>query len=93
MLTSHIEKAQQMCMDAVDDVKARTVKASEAALQAVLAEVPAHKQDLEVIEAINKGMMDTRRYKRCLLILVQSACSVALCHGVLVQWVSGQNAC
>lgn len=61
VLTGHIDNARHMCTDAIGAINAQAQEGAEAALKAVLAEVPAHKQDLEIVEAVSKSMLDARR--------------------------------
>ena len=60
-LNAHVTQVQDAAERAIAHERGAKLAASEAALQGVLAQVPPHIEDLAVIEAINKCMIDARR--------------------------------
>ena len=60
-LDSHVAKVQEAGSHAIEQMREAQSKANDEALKAVVAALPAHREDLAVLEAINKCMFDARR--------------------------------
>jgi GTP1/Obg family GTP-binding protein len=60
-LDAHVARVQEVATQAVEHVRQAKTKESNAALERVLVQLPPHKEDLAVIEAISKCMSDARR--------------------------------
>lgn len=60
-LDAHVAQVQQVAQQSVAHVRSDKQAACEAALHSVVAQLPPHKEDLAVIEALRKCMSDARR--------------------------------
>jgi hypothetical protein len=60
-LTTHIAVLQQEEVQLLERLQAKQIMACKETLSSVLAEIPAHQEDLRLLEAVGKCHIDSKR--------------------------------